>query len=131
VCKNKRNISFYKQFPVFFDVINHQKLLSVILVNGRLGFYTNGFFCLFAPSFQLIMHRKRNLHYYRFLITLLFWGLVPLVMLGNPNPPPPDNHDSFPPPPPGTPIDNYLWLLLVVGILYAAYFQFRKNSFKA
>lgn len=125
MCKNKRNISFYKQFPVFFDVINQQKLLSVILVNGRLGFYTNGFFCLFAPSFHLIMHRKRNFYSYRKLISLIFWVLLPVVLLADPTPPPPDiDPTPTPPPPPGLHIDDYVWALIFIGVVYVAYLHF-------
>jgi hypothetical protein len=39
-------------------------------------------------------------------------------------PPPPPG-----PPPPGTPVDGYLWLLLVLGIGFA-FFTFRKMQLK-
>jgi hypothetical protein len=110
----------------------------MILMNNQLVFFTNVFFtnvfftnvffinvffCLFASSFQLIMHRKRYFYSYSKLIPLIFWVLLPMVLLADP-PPPPD----FPPPPPGLPIDEFLWVLGVIGLLIGLFYLKSKPS---
>jgi hypothetical protein len=118
VCKNKRNISFYKQFLDFFDVLTPLKLLPMILVIGRLGFYAKDFLFI-CIEFTTNNESKRNFHFYRILITLLFWGLTPTVLLADPPPPPPDE-----------PIDDYLWFLVLVALLYVGYYYHKNKPFK-
>lgn len=81
------------------------------------------------------MHRKRNFNFYRNLFNFILWGVLPLVLLGNQNPPPPDdcpNPPCFPPPPPpGLPIDNYVWVLVLMGVFFVGYFHFKKQPTKA
>lgn len=95
MCKNKRNISFYKQFLDFFDVLTPLKIATDDFGHWSIRVICQGFFYLFASSLQLIMHRKRNFHFYRILITLLFCGLTPTVLLADPTPPPPPDEPIF------------------------------------
>jgi hypothetical protein len=46
-----------------------------------------------------------------------------VVLLADLTPPPPDI-DPTPPPPPGLHIDDYVWALIFIGVVYVAYLHF-------
>jgi len=58
-----------------------------------------------------------------YLCILLLANCILYAQDGPPGPPPPS------PPPPGTPIDDFVWLLLVLGIAFS-FFVLRKIPIK-
>lgn len=53
-----------------------------------------------------------------------FLGLFSNKLYADPMPPPPNDP---PPPPPGLPIDNYVWVLVLMGVFFVGYFHFKKQ----
>ena len=63
----------------------------------------------------------------KFKLASILFFLVSFVCAaqGTDNPPPP-----MPPPPPGLPVDGYLVSLLVLGLIFGAYFQIKHSKAK-
>jgi hypothetical protein len=61
----------------------------------------------------------------KFFITTLFL-LGSFVLFATPKPPPPNF--KKPPPPPGLPIDENLYVLILIAVLFGIYFIYNHNT---